>query len=124
MQLQPFFRSILEQDTSEIVICNLEHEILYMNPAACRHYEGFGGAALVGKNLMACHNSRSAGMIRNVLSWFAKSEENNQVHTFFSEKENKDIYMVALRDPQGTLIGYYEKHEYRTRDMTGLYQMP
>ena len=32
--------------------------------------------------------------------------------------------MVALRNDQGTLIGYYEKHEYRTRDMAGLYQMP
>lgn len=24
--------------------------------------------------------------------------------------------MVALRDEDGTLIGYYEKHEYRARD--------
>ena len=29
------------------------------------------------------------------------------------EKENKDVYMVALRDDSGALIGYYEKHEYR-----------
>ena len=29
--------------------------------------------------------------------------------------------MVALRDDDGTLIGYYEKHEYRNRETTGLY---
>lgn len=26
------------------------------------------------------------------------------------------VYMVALRDDSGTLIGYYEKHEYRDRE--------
>ena len=29
--------------------------------------------------------------------------------------------MIALRDRQGALIGYYEKHEYRDRDMTPFY---
>ena len=27
---------------------------------------------------------------------------------------HKDVYMVALRDGSGRLIGYYEKHEDRT----------
>ncbi len=35
------------------------------------------------------------------------------VYTFRNEKEKKDVYMVALRDDDGGLIGYYEKHEYR-----------
>ena len=29
--------------------------------------------------------------------------------------------MVALRDDSGTLIGYYEKHEYRNRETMALY---
>jgi len=29
--------------------------------------------------------------------------------------------MVALRDDDGTLIGYYEKHEYRNKETVGLY---
>ena len=37
------------------------------------------------------------------------------------EKENKDIYMVALRDDDGNLIGYYEKHEYRNKETNQLY---
>ena len=40
-----------------------------------------------------------------------------------NDKENKDVYMVALRDEGGTLIGYYEKHEYRNRETKELYQM-
>lgn len=30
--------------------------------------------------------------------------------------------MVALRNDDGTLIGYYEKHEYRNKDETPFYQ--
>ena len=40
---------------------------------------------------------------------------------FFNEKENKDVYMVALRDDEETLIGYYEKHEYRYKETAPLY---
>ena len=44
------------------------------------------------------------------------------MYTFRNDEENKDVYMVALRDDDGTLIGYYEKHEYKNREMVGLYQ--
>lgn len=40
----------------------------------------------------------------------------------YNEKENKDVYMVALRDAQGELIGYYEKHEYRNCEAAELYK--
>ena len=52
-----------------------------------------------------------------------KSTEHNRVYTFYNEKENKDVYMIALRDGTGTLIGYYEKHEYRNREQGALYDM-
>ena len=45
-----------------------------------------------------------------------------QIQISADDEENKDVYMVALRDDDGTLIGYYEKHEYRNREMVGLYQ--
>ena len=28
------FQNIIDQDRAAVVICNLEHEIIYMNPAA------------------------------------------------------------------------------------------
>lgn len=31
--------------------------------------------------------------------------------------------MIALRNDDGTLIGYYEKHEYRNRDNGILYEI-
>ena len=44
------------------------------------------------------------------------------MYTYRNDEENKDVYMVALRDADGALIGYYEKHEYRNREMAGLYE--
>lgn len=123
MQLCSFFKSVLEQDTSAVVLCDLDHKIIYMNPAACERYARYGGEKLLGRNLMQCHNSKSGETIRQVLRWFQTSQSHNRVHTFYNEKENKDVYMVALRDEAGRLIGYYEKHEYRDRDMTALYEM-
>lgn len=60
MDLNPFFKSVLEQDTAAIVLCDLNHTI---------------------------------------------------------------VYMVALRDDAGKLIGYYEKHECRNRETMKLYDI-
>lgn len=123
MELANYFKSIIDQDRCAVVICNLEHEIIYMNPTAIERYAKRGGAALVGKSLMDCHNPQSVEMIRKVVSWFAQSRENNIVYTYYNEKENKDVYMIALRDEDGTLIGYYEKHEYRNLETAKKYDL-
>ena len=121
MEISKYFKSIIEQDRCAVVICNLENEIIYMNPTAIARYQKWGGAALIGKSLLDCHNPNSSKMIKKVVLWFAKSKENNIVYTSYNEKENKDVYMVALRDEDGTLIGYYEKHEYRNAETAKLY---
>lgn len=122
--LNSLLKSVIEQDNTPIVICDLSHTIVYMNPAADENYKKSGGHALVGSSLLDCHNENSCRIIKEVVAWFGKSSENNRVHTFFNEKKNKDVYMIALRDSDNTLIGYYEKHEFRTRDTSPFYDMP
>ena len=51
----------------------------------------------------------------------AADRQNNMLNTEKNEKQNKDIYMVALRDRDGALIGYYEKHEYRNAETAERY---
>lgn len=123
MELSTYFRAVLEEDRCAVVLCSLAHEIIYMNPAAQRHYAKHGGGALVGESIFSCHNARSRELIEKVTAWFAVSPEHNRVFTFRNEKENKDVYMVALRDGTGKLIGYYEKHEYRTPETAPLYAL-
>lgn len=121
MELSKYFKSIVEQDRCAVVICNTKHEIIYMNPAAIARYGKSGGEKLIGTSLLNCHNKKSNEMIEKTVEWFKKNTDNNIVYTYRNEKENKDVYMVALRDDDGTLIGYYEKHEYRNLETMKLY---
>lgn len=116
MNLSVFFKSVIDSDIAPVVVCNMEHEIIYMNPTAVQRYAKRGGAELIGKSIFDCHNSESNDKIKAVVSWFSESPENNRIFTFHNPKENKDVYMIALRDDNGSLIGYYEKHEYRTSE--------
>lgn len=116
MELAPFFKSMVDQDICAVVICDLSHKIIYMNPAACERYSKRGGAALIGNSLLDCHNDKSNEIIQKVVEWFQINKTHNRIYIYHNEKENKDVYMIALRDEQGELIGYYEKHEYRNRE--------
>lgn len=107
-----FYKSIIDQDKASIVICNLEHEIIYMNPAAIEAYNKRGGEQLIGMNLLDCHNEASKVKIKQIVEWFKEHKLHNIVYTGYNEKNKRDVYVVALRE-EDKLIGYYEKHEYR-----------
>lgn len=121
--LNEVYKSVLEADKAAVVICDLDHAIIYMNPAAINRYEKWGGKNLMGQSLLNCHNDKSREMIIKVLDWFKASKDNNIIYTSYNEKENKDVYMVALRNRAGELIAYYEKHEYRNRETMKMYNM-
>lgn len=117
MNINAFLKSVIDADRAPVVICDLEHTVVYMNAAAISRYR----VDLTGKSIKACHNAESNDKIDRVLAWFLDSRENNIVYTSRNDKENKDVYMVALRGEDGSLIGYYEKHEYRNRETAELY---
>lgn len=121
MELTAFFKSVLEQDTAPVVLCDLEDTIIYLNPAAAHAYQSYGGAALLGRSLLDCHPAEACAQIHKVVEWFAASADHNIIYTYKNTQENKDVYMVALRDDEKNLIGYYEKHEYRTTESRALY---
>lgn len=121
-ELSPLFKSIIDQDRASVVICDLEHQIVYMNPAAVQSYAKWGGDQLIGKSIFDCHNPKAREAIQRVVDWFAADESHNLVYTFHNEKQNKDVYMVALRS-DGRLIGYYEKHEYRNPETMKHYDL-
>ena len=104
--LSTFFKSMIDQDRSAVVVCGLDHTILYMNPAAVTLYEKWGGAALLGTQFRLI-NGFGAGY----------------GFTHHNAKKNRDVYMVALRDENGALIGYYEKHESRALETARPYDM-
>lgn len=123
VDINTVYKSVLDADHAAVVICDLNHVIIYMNPAAIQRYEKWGGKGLLGKSLLDCHNDKSREMIHKVIEWFKTSKDNNLVYTSYNPKENKDVYMVALRDESGDLIAYYEKHEYRDKENMKMYDI-
>lgn len=119
--MEQLFKSVIEQDRASVVICDVNHKIIYMNKAAVKIYGKKGGEKLIGQSLLNCHNPHSNEMIKKIVLWFAEDERNNMIYTYHNEKENKDVYMVALRDDNNKLIGYYEKHEYRDKESAEIY---
>lgn len=115
-ELDAFFKSIIDQDTAPVVICDTQHTIIYMNPAAAKRYEKSGGANMVGRSIFKCHTPKTCELMERILQWFGESPDNNSVYEGPGTNEDKDVYMVALRDEGGDVIGYYEKHEYRTHE--------
>ncbi|MCR4866446.1 MAG: PAS domain-containing protein [Lachnospiraceae bacterium] len=63
IDLNEVYKSVLEADKAAVVICDLDHKIIYMNPASISRYEKWGGKGLMGKNLLDCHNEKSREMI-------------------------------------------------------------
>ncbi len=115
--LSEILKSVIDQDRAPVVICNLNHIVVYMNRSAVNKY----GKDLTGSSLLDCHSEKANKLIFEVIDWFLQSSENNMIYTYRNDSENKDVYMVALRDANKDLIGYYEKHEYRTTESAEIY---
>ena len=64
-----------------------------MNETATRNYEKDGGAALIGKNLMDCHNEASRKKIREIMTTHQKN-----VYTIEKRGRKKIIYQTPWMD--------------------------
>lgn len=116
--LKDLFKSVIDADEAPVVICGMDNIIAYMNPASVTRY----GNDFTGQNIMEFHNEISREKIYRVIALFKEYPEVRKVYTYRNDKENKDVYIVALRNGDGALIGYYEKHEYRNAEISPLYK--
>ncbi len=99
-----FLRSVLDSITDEVLVADLEHTIVFMNRAAVSHYSK--GEALLGTNLLDCHNAQSNKVILEVLEALRAGEEERLI----TDNSKHRVFMRAVRDADGTLIGYYERY--------------
>lgn len=86
MELSVFFKSVIDQDRAPVVLCDLDHTILYMNPAAIRNYEKRGGEKLIGQSLLACHNPHSQELIKKRSRGSAKARSTTSSTNFTTKK--------------------------------------
>ena len=97
--------SILDSLEDRLVFADTGHVIRYMNRAAIAHYED--GAGLIGRSVLECHNAESRAVILEILQAMHGGEEERLI----TDNEEHRIYMRAVRDAGGRLVGYYERYE-------------
>jgi DUF438 domain-containing protein len=85
--------------------CDTDHVIRYMNAAARERYAG--RPAEVGRSIFDCHNETSNALIVEIVERF----QAGLAEELIRDDEVTRIYMRAVRDVDGALLGYYERYE-------------
>lgn len=97
--------AILDSLKDPLLFADTEHIIRYMNKAAVAHYDQ--GERLLGRSLLECHNEQSQQIIIEVLAALQAGEDERLI----TDNEKYRIYMRAVRDADGRVLGYYERYE-------------
>lgn len=103
------FAAIVDGTPHRLVFVDNDHVIRYLNRAAEAWYYGRRGyAELVGKSLFDCHNADSRARVLELYERLRRGEDEVFVRvTPWKERAT----MVAVRDRDGRLLGYWERFE-------------
>lgn len=98
--------AILDSLKDPVLVADTKHVTRYMNNAAVAHYEE--GESLIGRSLLDCHNEQSQQMMIDIL---AAMQNEGITEQLITDDEEHRIYMRAVRDAEGRVLGYYERYE-------------
>ena len=114
IELNDFFRGIIDSEEGPIVICNLDYRIVYENPAALKCYTIV--SPMTGKLLSTFMDEEMMSKVVMSVEWFKEDIKNNKVFALHDRKNNMDMYILAIRNTKGELIGFYGRREDRNPD--------
>lgn len=100
-----FENDLLDSLKNPILFADTDHVVRYANKAARQFYSG--GAELIGKPLFDCHQQRSCEIMKEVLQRL----EDGLAEELIVDSKKHRIYMRAVRNGAGRLLGYYERFE-------------
>ena len=100
-----FYQSLLNSIKDPILVADTNHTVQYMNKAAIKHYEE--GEDLLQSNLLDCHNEESQKIMIEILV----EMQNGLNEKLITDNEKYRIYMRAVINESGKLIGYFERYE-------------
>ena len=100
-----FYEALLNSVKDPILVADTNHIVIYMNKAAVDHYDD--GVSLMGSNLLFCHNEESQKMMIDILA----KMKNGLEEELITDNEKYRIFMRAVMDVEGKLIGYFERYE-------------
>ena len=102
---EQFYISLLNSVKDPILVADTNHIVQYMNNSAVKHYSE--GESLLQSNLLLCHNVESQKMMIEILAKMHKGLEEELI----TDNEKYRIFMRAVRDENGKLLGYFERYE-------------
>lgn len=100
-----FLKNLLDSIKDPLLVADTNHIVQYMNKAAIAHYSE--GQKLLKTNLLKCHNEESQKMMIEILYKL----QNGLEEKLITDNEKYRIFMRAVRDDRGKLIGYFERYE-------------
>lgn len=98
--------SILDAYAYEIVFVDRNHIVRYMNKTAKQRY---GDRVIIGNSLFNCHNESTRGKIEEFLRRADAGED--EMFQVLNTKTGEREFFVPVRDSEGKVIGYFERHE-------------
>lgn len=105
--------AILDAYAYEVVFVDRTHTVRYLNKAAKKRY---GEIVKIGNSIFNCHNERAKVKIEEFLARADAGEEGEMFEVLNGSTGEREFF-VPVRDAQGKVIGYFERHEnYWTKD--------
>lgn len=98
--------AILDAYAYEIVFVDRDHIVQYMNKTAKKRYQG---RLEIGQSLFNCHNENSKTKIEQFLKRADAGED--EMFEVFNQKTHEREFFVPVKDDNGQVIGYFERHE-------------
>lgn len=97
---------ILDAYAYEIVFVDRNHIVRYMNKTAKQRYKE---RVKIGNSLFCCHNENSRVIIEEFLKRADAGE--NEMFELLNGKTGEREFFVPVRNANGEVIGYFERHE-------------
>lgn len=114
MEESKLLKHIVDSINHQIVFVDTNHVIRYLNKSAEEEYYGRRKLkTLIGRPLFSCHPPYAIPTIENAFEKLKNGE--NEVYLYFDKKKENDLYLVAVRDENEKLIGYYERFEKKNK---------
>ena len=98
------FEALLDSLKHPVLFVDTDHVIRFANKAAIAQYKK-EKTDLEGHSIFNCHNENSKRVILEVFESFQVGEEERMI----VDNERHRLFMCAVRDKTGELIGYYER---------------
>lgn len=110
------YKYIVDNADTPVVVINIDYNIMYMNKSAITSYSR--GRDMIGKNIELFMSEETRSKVNMTMEWFKEDVNNNRVFAFHDKNDNGDIYMLAIRNEKGELIGACSHADSRTPDNT------